>query len=120
MATITHTSDVIRDFEQPTNWARCRFAVSTGVYGTVLGAAVTVTNVVGQTSKFASSADRLPLTGFLYFAVAGGIAGLLIAGAVGYLIGSSPPVFKFTKPRSPLGYLEWGGALESGTGLPSR
>ena|GEM_PF-1395781 len=109
LATITQTSDVIRDFEQPTDWARWRFAASTGLYGAALGAAVTVTNVVGQTSKFAPSADRLPLTGFLYFAVAGGIAGLLIAGAVGYFMGSSPPVFKFTKPRSPLGYVEWAG-----------
>lgn len=109
MATITQTSNVIRDFEQPTDWARWRFAVSVGLYGAALGAAVTVTNVVGQTSKFAASADRLPLTGFLYFAMAGGIAGLLIAGAVGYFMGSSPPVFKFTKPRSPLGSLEWAG-----------
>lgn len=86
---------------------RWRFAVSLGLFGAALGAAVVISNVVGLTSKFAVDADALPPDDIVYFMLVGGLTGFVVAGLTGYLINRSTRAFTSSTPRHALGILPW-------------
>lgn len=90
-------------------WPRWRFAASIGLYGASLGAAVVITNVIGQTSKFAVDADSLPSGDILYFWLVGAVTGLMVAGLTGYLMNKSSRAFASSQTRSALGIASWAG-----------
>ena len=93
----------LREDQRP----RWRFAASLGLCGAALGGAIVVTNVVGQTSKFAVDADMLPFGDFLYFWFIGAVTGSIVAGLAGYMINRSAPAFSSTRLRPPLSIWAW-------------
>lgn len=107
MTSTADTSKLVLADPREDTWPRWRFAASLGLYGAALGAAIVVTNVVGQTSKFAVDADTLPFDDTIYFMVVGGLSGLVVAGLVGYLINRSSRAFATSTPRHAWGILPW-------------
>ena len=107
MTTKVDTSRFVTAAPREDTRPRWRFAVSLGLYGASLGAAVVITNVVGLTSNFAVDADALPPKDIIYFMMVGGLSGLVIAGITGYLINRSSRAFATSTPRHPLGMLSW-------------
>lgn len=95
----------LREDQRP----RWRFAASVGLCGAALGGAIVVTNVVGQTSKFAVDADMLPFADFLYFWFIGAVTGSIVAGLAGYMINRSAPALSMTRVRPPLSIWAWAG-----------
>ena len=107
MTTTANTSGRILVEPREDTRPRWRFAASLGLFGAALGAAVVVTNIVGQTSKFAVDADALPTDDTVYFMLVGGLSGFVVAGLAGFLINRSSRAFASSRPRHPLGILSW-------------
>ena len=103
--TTRFAAGVLREDQRP----RWRFAAGVGLYGAALGGAIVVANVVGQTSKFAVDADRLPFGDFLYFWFVGALTGMIVAGLTGYMINRSAPALASSRVRPPLSIWAWAG-----------